>query len=174
MANAKVDDFAQYSNVIAGKTSKYKVNEDLIARFAGFGVTALNKMTYVYCASGTRASSTFFILDGLLNWPVTLYDGSWSQWSNYYFNTTTAANNLPANSPWRVDINTPTTVLPRTTGTLTTTGTTAMTLDPVASAMYSITDYRANQMKIADLLYITPVVTTTTTTTSTGSAGGGC
>jgi hypothetical protein len=55
-----------------------------------------------------------------------------------------------------------------------TTGTTAMTLDPVAAAMYSITDSRANQMKIEDLLYITPVVTTTpTTSTSGGSVGGG-
>jgi 3-mercaptopyruvate sulfurtransferase SseA len=175
IANAKVDDYLQYANVIAGKTSTYKDNAALIARFATFGVTAQSSMTHVYCASGTRASSTFFILDGLLNWPVTMYDGSWNQWSTYYFNTVTAANNLPAASPWRVDINTPATVLPRTTGALTTTGTTAMTLDPVANAMYSILDPRANQMKIADLLYITPVVTTTTTTpTSGGSAGGGC
>jgi len=175
MANAKVDDYAQYSNVITGKTSTYKDNASLIARFATFGVTAQKSMTYVYCASGTRASSTFFILDGILNWPVRLYDGSWNQWSTYYLNTVTAANNLPAASPWRIDINTPGTALPRTQGTLTTTGTTALTIDPVASAMYSVTDPRANQMKIADLLYITPVATTTTTTTtSAGSAGGGC
>lgn len=175
IANAKVDDYAQYSNVIAGKTNTYKDNASLIARFATFGVTAQTKMTHIYCASGTRASSTFFILDGILNWPVTIYDGSWSQWSTYYLNTVTAGNNLPAASPWRVDINTPATTLPRTTGALTTTGATAMVLDPVANAMYSILDPRANQMKIADLLYITPVVTTTTTTPGGGgSAGGGC
>ncbi len=176
LANAKVDDFAQYSNVIVGKTSTYKDNIALMARFASFGVTAQNQVTYVYCASGTRASSTFFILDGILNWPVTLYDGSWSQWSAYYFNTVAAANNLPAASPWRVDITTPGTALPRTSGIMTTTGITTMTLDPVASAMYSITDPRANQMKIADLLYITPVVTTTPVTSGGGggSAGGGC
>ena len=191
IANAKIDDYAQYSNVIAGKTATYKDNDALTKRFATFGVTAQNKMTYLYCASGTRAASTFFILDGILGWPVTLYDGSWGQWSNYYLNTrpdlivtnadgttTTTkytANNLSSASPWRVDINTPGTALPRTAGTLTTNGTAVMALDPVASAMYSITDPRANQMKIADLLYITPVVTTTTTTTtSAGSAPGGC
>ncbi len=174
MANAKVDDYAQYSNVVAGKTSTYKDNASLIARFATFSVTDQSKMTHVYCASGTRASSTFFILDGILGWPVTMYDGSWNQWSAYYLNTTTAANNLPAASPWRVDINTPGTTLARTTGALTTTGATAMVLDPVSSAMYSITDSRANQMKISDLLYITPIVTTPTINGSVGSAGGGC
>jgi 3-mercaptopyruvate sulfurtransferase SseA len=83
IANAQVDDYAQYSNVIAGKTSTYKDNAALMARLATFGVTAQKTMTYVYCASGTRASSTFFILDGILGWPVTLYDGSWNQWSTY-------------------------------------------------------------------------------------------
>lgn len=174
LANAKVDDYAQYSTVITGKTSKYKDNTSLTARMATFGVTAQNKMTYVYCASGTRAASTFFVLDGILNWPVTLYDGSWNQWGQYYLNTTTAANNLPSASPWRIDINTPGTTKARTTGTLVTTGTTAMTFDPVALAMYSITDTRANQMKIADLLYITPVVTTTTPPPSGGGSASGC
>jgi len=175
IANAQVDDYAQYSNVIAGKTSTYKDNAALMARLATFGVTAQKTMNYLYCASGTRASSTFFLLDGILGWPVTLYDGSWNQWSAYYLNTTTAANNLPAASPWRVDINTPGTALPRTNGTMVTTGTTAMTLDPVANAMYSITDPRSNQMKIEDLLYITPVVTTAPVIPSGGgSAGGGC
>ena len=185
MANAKVDDYALYSTAVIGKTSLYKDNASLIARFTTFGVTEQKKMTYVYCASGTRASSTFFVLDGILNWPVTLYDGSWNQWGQYYLNTradlvvgtvTTkyGGYNLPSASPWRVDINTPNTSFPRTTGTMVTDGTTQMTLDPVATAMYSITDTRANQMKISDLLYITPVVTTTTTTTSVGSAGGGC
>jgi 3-mercaptopyruvate sulfurtransferase SseA len=26
------------------------------------------------------ASSAFFVLDAILDWPVSLYDGSWSQW----------------------------------------------------------------------------------------------
>jgi len=168
LANAKVDDYALYSNVVTGKTSTYKDNASLIARFATFGVTAQNKMTYVYCASGTRASSTFFILDGILGWPVSLYDGSWNQWGQYYLNTVTAANNLPAASPWRVDINTPGTILPRTTGTMVTNGTTALVLDPIATGMYLITDPRANQMLINDLLYITPIVTAPTTTTGSG------
>lgn len=175
MANAKVDDFAQYSNVITGKTSTYKDAAQLKERFASFGVTAQNSMTYVYCASGTRASSTFFALDGILNWPVTLYDGSTIQWMAYYLNTTTAANNLPAASLWRVDINTPGTTKPRTAGAMTTTGTTALVLDPVALSMYSILDPRANQIRIADELYIKPVVTETPAAPpSGGGSASGC
>ena len=189
MANAKVDDFAQYTTAISGKTSKYNDAESIKTHLATFGVAAQTKMTYVYCASGTRAASTFFVLDGILNWPVTLYDGSWNQWGQYFFNTSTGQDtnkklysdyNLPSASPWRVDINTPGTTKARTTGTMLTNPNTspavgtALALDPVALAMYTTTDPRANQMKIADLLYITPVVTTTPTTPSGGGSASGC
>ena len=77
---AGVDDYAQYAMSGAGNTSTYKPTSDITARLATFGVTASKSMTYVYCASGHRASSTFFVLDGILGWPVSLYDGSWGQW----------------------------------------------------------------------------------------------
>jgi hypothetical protein len=49
------------------------------------------------------ASSAFFVLDGILGWPVELYDGSWSQWGQM---SADAANGgqLHVNSPWRTDI----------------------------------------------------------------------
>ena len=47
------------------------------------------------------ASSAFFVLDAILDWPVSLYDGSWSQWGQM-----AAANGgmLTADSPWRTDV----------------------------------------------------------------------
>ena len=47
------------------------------------------------------ASSAFFVLDAILDWPVSLYDGSWSQWGQM------ASGNggmLTADSPWRTDV----------------------------------------------------------------------
>jgi hypothetical protein len=47
------------------------------------------------------ASSAFFVLDGILGWPVANYDGSWSQWGQM------AALNggaLNVDSPWRTDV----------------------------------------------------------------------
>ena len=48
------------------------------------------------------ASSAFFVLDALLDWPVSLYDGSWSQWGQF---SGSAANGgtLRSDSPWRTD-----------------------------------------------------------------------
>jgi len=49
--------------------------------------TALNavgvdgsEVVYSYCRTGYIASTGFFVLDAILDWPVMTYDGSWSQW----------------------------------------------------------------------------------------------
>lgn len=49
------------------------------------------------------ASSAFFVIDGILGWPVEVYDASWSQWGQL---SADAANGgqLKAGSPWRTDI----------------------------------------------------------------------
>ncbi len=164
VANATVDDFAQYGDAIAGKTTRFKSIADLTTRLTAMGVTSAKSRTYVYCASGMRAAVPFFVLDGVMGWPVTMYDGSWNQWSAY----TTA--NLPnsATAAWRIDTNTSGTTLPRTTGS-SLTGT--LTLDPASSIMYtSITDPRANQILNDDVNYFN--AGTTTTTSSGGSSGG--
>jgi hypothetical protein len=49
------------------------------------------------------ASSAFFVLDGILGWPVELYDGSWSQWGQLSANTTNGGQ-LKTDSPWRTDL----------------------------------------------------------------------
>lgn len=162
IANAGVDDYAQYALTGTGNTSTYKPASDLIARLATFGVTSSKSMNYVYCASGVRASSAFFVLDGILGWPVTLYDGSWNQWSAYRTQTAPAVS---PNNAWLITGNSPGTSLPRTTGTALT-GT--LTVDTTANTMYStITDPRANQMLNEDKAYFTSGGTTT------GGGGGG-
>ncbi|MDD2272731.1 MAG: selenite/tellurite reduction operon rhodanese-like protein ExtH [Desulfuromonadaceae bacterium] len=123
--------------------------------------TADKKMNIVYCVSGYRASVPFFVLDGILGWPVKMYDGSWGQWSSYQ-----GVTNLPdvngTPSMWRVDINS------RSVGSLT--GSL-----PIADNLYlgftSVLDPEANQILKADKIYFsTPPVSTTT---SGGAAGGG-
>jgi rhodanese-related sulfurtransferase len=60
------------------------------------------KPTYVYCRTGYIASISFFILDGVLGWPVKLYDGSWSQWGQMS-GEAAKGGKLPADSKWRTD-----------------------------------------------------------------------
>ncbi len=149
--NAGVDDYAQYSLTGAGNTSTFKPASELIARLNGFGVTATKSMTYVYCASGLRAAAPFFVLDGILGWNVSMYDGSWNQWSAY---ASTATANKVA-SAWQTDVNTAGTTISRTSGVIAAAGT-SIVLDPTSNAMYSaITDRRANQILNDDKAYFT-------------------
>jgi len=173
VANAIVDDFNRYADFPGGVNTKTKVfpaATDLVTRLNAQGITDARTMNYVYCASGMRASTLFLVLDGVVGWPVTLYDGSWNQWSAYV-----TANNVSAT--WRVDVVTPTTSLGRTTGTITAG---SLTLDPVSNALFtSVTDPRANQIKVEDTQYISTGTTGSSSTggntgSSTDSSGGGC
>lgn len=49
------------------------------------------------------ASSAFFVLDAILGWPVSLYDGSWSQWGQLSGDSTKGGQ-LWSGSPWRTDV----------------------------------------------------------------------
>lgn len=144
VANAIVDDYARFTDSAgAGKTATFASATDLRTRFGDKGVTENVTLTTVYCASGMRAAVAFFALDGVLGWPVTMYDGSWNQWSGYR-----TANNV--GTAWRVDTNTATTALPRTIGAPTGT----LTLDPISNALFTtVTDPRANQILIEDTQY---------------------
>ncbi|MDD2500036.1 MAG: selenite/tellurite reduction operon rhodanese-like protein ExtH [Geobacter sp.] len=174
-----LDNHANYYGTVAGS---FKDTATITANLANFGVTANKSMTYLYCASGMRASTAFFVLDGILGWPVTLYDGSWYQWSGY--TSLAPATNL-VSPAWQTNVNTSATVLvnrtanaalytaPRTT--LATDIGAALTLDPTAKAMYStITDPRANQMLNEDKAYFTSGGGTTTTGGGSAGTGSGC
>lgn len=146
LANASLDDYAKYyDTIVPGKTPALRSAGEMVDRLATFGVTAAKTMTYVYCTTGFGSSTLFFILDGVLGWPVTLYDGSATgQWFAYR-----EASGVGA--AWRVDLNSPGTLLPRTFGTITTG---LLTLDPTANALFrSVTDRRANQIFLEDRAY---------------------
>lgn len=147
MANATVDDWNEYH--VAGQAGTFKPTDQLIARLAAVGVTSSKSMTYVYCASGVRCASVFFVLDGILGWPVTMYDGSMNQWLGYR-----TANNVA--TAWRIDVTSPNTTLLRTFGTPAGT----IVLDPTANATYSsVLDRRANQIGVEDQSYFRNVST---------------
>ena len=149
--NAGVDDYAQYALSGTGNQSTFKANGDLVARLSTFGVTSTKSMTYVYCASGLRAASPFFVLDGILGWNVSLYDGSWGQWSSY---ASTATANKVATA-WQTDVNTAGTTRSRSSGAIAPAGT-SVAVDPTSNAMYSaIGDARGNQMLNEDKAYFT-------------------
>ncbi len=151
MRHAGIDDYAQYSLSGTGNTSTFKPAAELVARLNSFGVTGSKSMIYVYCASGVRAAAPFFVLDGILGWNVSMYDGSWNQWSAY---ASTATANKAATA-WQTDVVTPGTTINRTVGAITPAGT-AMVLDAASSAMYgAVTDRRANQILNEDKAYIT-------------------
>lgn len=163
--HSKVDDYNQY--LVTGALANFKPTADMVARLATFGVTARTSLTYVYCASGHRASSTFFLLDGILGWPVKLYDGSSGQWLSYRTANVAAA--------WRIDVNTAGTTLPRTFGTVPTN--TTLALDPVSNTIFtSVADPRANQIGLDDKAYMSSSGSSGSGDTGDGGGGGpsGC
>jgi 3-mercaptopyruvate sulfurtransferase SseA len=166
ITNAQIDDYAQYALAGTGNTSTYRPTSELVSRLTGsFNITESKSLTYVYCASGVRAASVFFVLDGILGWPVTMYDASWNQWNAYGPQTPPAVS---PNSAWLVTNNSPGTLISRTTGSVTGT----ITVDPSANAMYTtITDYRANQILNEDKAYFTSGGSTGTTGAGGGAGG---
>ncbi len=59
----------------------FKDKATLAALFKNAGVTA-NKEVIVYCKTGSRAGTMFFVLTEILKYPkVKVYDGSWNEWS---------------------------------------------------------------------------------------------
>lgn len=48
------------------------------------------------------ASSAFFVLDGILGWPVANYDASWSQWGQMSASSANGGQ-LNSTSPWITD-----------------------------------------------------------------------
>lgn len=86
---------------VQNKDFSFKPTDDLKKVFAKAG-SGPKKNSIVYCRTGYIASISFFLLDGVYNWPVQLYDGSWSQWSQMSSNAAMGGK-LPADSPWRTD-----------------------------------------------------------------------
>lgn len=59
----------------------FKSIEELRALYAGLGVDGTTPIV-TYCRIGERAALTWFVLNQLLGYEVSLYDGSWTEWGN--------------------------------------------------------------------------------------------
>lgn len=154
---AQLDSWNLY--YVTGTSGTLLPLEELVARLATFGITEATPLTYVNCQGGVKCTIPFFILDGMLGWPVVSYNGSWGQWSAYGTDTIADA--------WETDLNTPSTSAPRSTGTWTPG---SVAIDPVSNAAYGLSDPRANQIENEDAAYFS---SGGTTTPPTGGGGGG-
>ena len=157
---AQLDSWNAY--YVAGTTATLQPVADMVAHLATFGVTEATPLTYVNCQGGVKCSVPFFILDGILGWPVQSYNGSWGQWSAYGNDTVADA--------WETDLVSPGTATSRSFGTWTP-GTPV--LDPVSHAAYGIADPRANQIENEDEAYFSSGGTTTPPPGGGGGGGGG-
>ncbi|MHB8091725.1 MAG: selenite/tellurite reduction operon rhodanese-like protein ExtH [Syntrophales bacterium] len=152
------------------------------------------KTAYIYCRAGNFATIEFFALDGILNWNVVWYDGSWGQWA---LMADKKGGKLKAGSIWStypLSISDP---VPNTTDTVlpkyvrdAVDGVTYNTDNtPVGSAVKypiqplpyyinldvftSVTDPAANQIEATDKAYKSPL-SSPSGGSSGGSSGGGC
>jgi thiosulfate/3-mercaptopyruvate sulfurtransferase len=59
----------------------FKSIDELRALYAGIGIDG-SQPIITYCRIGERAALTWFVLDQLLGYEVSLYDGSWTEYGN--------------------------------------------------------------------------------------------
>jgi thiosulfate/3-mercaptopyruvate sulfurtransferase len=69
-------------NAVATRPNVWKSRQDLRAMYEAAGVTP-DKIVIPYCSTGVRSAATYFTL-ALLGYPrVSLYTGSWDEWSRH-------------------------------------------------------------------------------------------
>lgn len=174
-------------------SNKYLSADSLKSKFNAVGMNEA-KTAYVHCRAGNAASVAFFALDGILNWNVVWYDGSWGQWG---LMADKKGGKLRAGSIWstyKLSVSDP---VPSTTDTgvpkyirdaadgvtynADNTPVGSATKYPIQPLPYfsnidafaSVTDPDANQVEKADKAYISPAATSSGGGSSSGS-GGGC
>lgn len=148
--------------LVTGTT--FKSVSDIRAYFAGIAPHYdTNSSNIVHCASGTSATPTFFVLDGILNLPVSLYDGSFNEWSSYY---STAAAGSVVPTIWQTNLLTTGTISPPTTAPL------PFTYNSTLGGLYTtITNPGANNIYNEDSAYFMNGASQSSTLAGTG---GGC
>lgn len=135
-----------------------------------------SELVYSMCRTAYIASTGFFVLDAILDWPVMIYDGSWSQWGSLS-DKADKGGQLAAGSPWAVDNPTYMEVVNYNRDK-------TKAVEPLspdaASLLLQPADAAANQIEMADDEYqsVPPASTGGGTsgppTSGGGSAGGGC
>ena len=88
----------EYKNLLDPATGKLLSGTDLTKKFDTIGVNE-NTTAYPYCRTSWRAAITFLALDGVLFYPVKLYDGAWIEWGQM----TAKYDALDKTSPWITD-----------------------------------------------------------------------
>jgi 3-mercaptopyruvate sulfurtransferase SseA len=152
----------------------YRFKPELVIRNE-LGAMGLNgsELIYSMCRTGMIASTGFFVLDGILGWPVMIYDGSWSQWGSLSAN---AAKGGQVSADWAVDNPTFMQVVNYNKDAL-------KKVEPLnpdsAALLLKPSDPAANQIEKADAEYqkVPPASTGGTSgppTAGGGSSGGGC
>jgi 3-mercaptopyruvate sulfurtransferase SseA len=126
------------------------------------------KTAYVHCRAGNAASIEFFALDGILNWNVVWYDGSWGQWGQM---ADIKGGKLKAGSIWST--------YPLTTA-VNYNQDSGLIIQPYSYYKYlddiftTVTDPRANQIEKADTEYKSPLSSSSGGSSGGSSSGGGC
>lgn len=114
------------------------------------------EVVYSYCKTAYVASAGFFVLDGILGWPVMNYDGSWSQWGKMS-DDAAMGGELPAGSEWATDSATYMSVINYNFGTSNTRLKTIESLNPDPDLMLlDPSDPEANQVEETDSDYMAP------------------
>lgn len=163
-------------NVNYGVDNTFKSAAEITTALNALGLDG-TQMVYSYCRTGYIASTGFFVLDGILGWPVMAYDGSWSQFGKLSADATKGGE-LPAGSLWAADNATYMAVT-----TYNKSATRAQVIEPLnadaAALLLKPSDAAANQIENADKEYqsVPPASSGGSTkppTSTGGSAGGGC
>ncbi|MBN1226503.1 MAG: hypothetical protein JXA79_05895 [Deltaproteobacteria bacterium] len=129
---------------------------DLRDIFEGLNLSS-SKNGIMYCTSGNLASLGYFILEGILNWPAAVYDGSWKQWGLMSDNADKGGSLPPAGSGWAVDdlMDPNTFVYAKDTYNGTWADPRTDTISPADMATFTgLTDPRANQIEKEDAAYM--------------------
>ena len=113
----------------------FKDPDELQAHYTDLGISQ-DDTILTYCGTGYRSATSFFVLDGILEYDdVMMYDGSWNQWQQY------AGDDIP--EEWRVDKH------DRTDGDLE-----AGDLEITVEEIPDLDSLEANQVEAADIDYM--------------------
>lgn len=140
---------------------RFKSEADIVPIWTATGLDS-TKTAYVHCRTGMISSAMYVVLDAYLGWPVSNYDGSWSQWGHLAGKVN--GGFLDNNSPWRTDTAARTELLYFNKDAVD--NVTTFIEDPAKGGTVNSFDYSTNKIEEADKAYFGAGG-------STGTGGGG-
>jgi len=140
---------------------RFKSEADMVPIWTAAGLDS-TKTAYVHCRTGMISSAMYVALDAFLGWPVSNYDGSWSQWGHLAGKVN--GGFLDNNSPWRTDTAARTELLYLNKNSVD--SVTTFIEDPSKGGTMNSFDYSTNKIEETDKAYFGAGG-------SSGSGGGG-